>query len=87
MTHSLPGCKAMAILFVWSQGSRSLCRRALIPPQSWQVGTAVLPEGTLSLETCSKCPIPHLAIRGAAWVGAFVHPVQLQGLGQIPGIS
>lgn len=32
VTHSLPGCKALAILFVWSQGSGSPCRRGLIPP-------------------------------------------------------
>lgn len=58
MTHSLPGCKAMAILFVWSQGSGS-----------WQVGRAVLPGGTVSHKTCSECSIPHLASRGATgWV-------------------
>lgn len=44
-------------------------------------------EGTRCLKTCSKCPIPHLAITGAAWLGARVHPAQLQGPGQIPGIS
>lgn len=86
MTHSLPGCKATAILFVWSQGSGSLCRRGLIPSWGWQVGRAVLPEGTVSLQTCSEPPIPHLAVTGAAWVGACVRPVQLQEPGQIPGI-
>lgn len=67
----------MAILFVWSQGSGNLCGTGLIPLWSWHVGRAVLPEGGVNLKTCS--PIPHLAIRGAAWVGAHVHPVQLRG--------